>query len=209
MLRHKAIVLMLTAALTVPAWASSGSSGPSKPEDSGKPDDRNQKASNNSGPSKPEDNGKPDDRKQGSSQGTSSNSGPSKPEDSGKPDDRKPNNVPAANSSAGPDNAARHSLMTTSAGQSVRASGFWETRVRGDRERFKVEIDANMPDGATFLVLVNSLAAGSIVLKLHEGELELDTNDNKVLPEGVRPVGAIRSVQVLAPDGTVILEGRP
>ncbi len=203
MLRHKAIVLTMIAALAVPAWAGSGSSGPSKPEDSGKPDDRNQGASNNSGPSKPEDNGKPDDRNRGSN-----NSGPSKPEDNGKPDDRNRDINPAPNSPTGQDNVSRHSLTATPAGQSVGASGFFETRVRGERERFKVEIDADPPDGATFLVLVNDHAVGTIVLKMQEGELELDTNDDKVLPAGVHPVNAIRSVKVLAPNGMVALEGR-
>jgi len=155
----------------------SGSQGP------GKSDDKNDDKKDDQ---KPDDNRGPD---------------PDKPEDNNRPDDRAPAAADAA--------VERRIVMLTATptGAAIDASGKAETRVRGARQRFKVEVEARLPDGVVFVVEVDGRPAGSITLMAGEGELEVKNFDGMVLPAGLDPVSTIRRVRVLSALGVLVLEG--
>lgn len=98
-------------------------------------------------------------------------------------------------------------LTTTSAGFAIDASGTAEVRARGTEQRFRVSIDAAVPDGATFLVFANGSPAGSITIVLGIGELDLNNKNGNVLPTGVNPVCSIGAVEVKNGSGALVLQG--
>lgn len=98
-------------------------------------------------------------------------------------------------------------LNITAAGAAIDASGTAEVRARGERQRFKVSMDARVPDGTTFAVFANSSLAGTITIVLGDGELDLSNADGKTLPAGVNPVCGIHSIQVQDGNGTSVLDG--
>ncbi len=98
-------------------------------------------------------------------------------------------------------------LSPSTAGASIDASGTAEVRARGTQQRFKVSIDAAVPDGTTFNVFANSQLAGTITIAAGAGELDLNNNNGNTLPSGVDPVCSISSVEVRSGNGTVILSG--
>ncbi|MBI3780028.1 MAG: hypothetical protein HY278_03070 [candidate division NC10 bacterium] len=98
------------------------------------------------------------------------------------------------------------SLAATSAGAAIDSSGTAEVRAQGAKQRFKVSMDARVADGTTFAVFANGQLAGVITIELGDGELELNNNNGKTLPDGVNPVCAISTVEVT--DGSnLILHG--
>lgn len=98
-------------------------------------------------------------------------------------------------------------LNATALGVSLDASGTAEARAQGTRERFKISIDARVPDGTTYNVFVNGNLAGTITIQLGAGELQLQNDNGAVLPAGVSPVCAITSVSVTDGAGQAILTG--
>ena len=116
---------------------------------------------------------------------------------------------------------SRIELAASPIAQANDISGKAEVRAEGARQRFKVSVDARVPDGTTFAVFTNGALAGSITIALGDGELELSSitiplangelelnNANEqTLPAGVSPVCSIQSVEVKAGDGTVLLSG--
>ncbi len=98
-------------------------------------------------------------------------------------------------------------LQPAALGITLDASGTIEARAAGTKERFKVSIDARVPDGTTYVVLVNGMIAGTITVSLGAGELQLETNDNKAMPSAVASVCTIGSVAVIEPQGTPLLTG--
>jgi len=101
----------------------------------------------------------------------------------------------------------KSALSITAAGAAIDSSGTNEVRAQRARQRFKVSMDARVPDGTTFAVLANGSLAGTITIELGAGELELNNADGKTLPAGVNPVCAIRSIQVLDGTGNPVLQG--
>ncbi len=99
-------------------------------------------------------------------------------------------------------------LNEEAAGLAIDASGTAEVRARGDRQRFKVSMDARVDNGTTFAVFANGQLAGTITIDLGAGQLELSNADGKTLPAGVDPVCGIGSVTVQDKNGTVILSGK-
>lgn len=97
-------------------------------------------------------------------------------------------------------------LSITPAGAAIDASGTAEVRGEGAKQRFRVAIDARVADGTTFEVFANGQLAGTITIALGVGELDLNNNNDAVLPIGVDPVCSIATVDVLSA-GTAILEG--
>ena len=82
--------------------------------------------------------------------------------------------------------------------------GEMELRVRGVEERFKVEVEANVPDGTAWSVFVNGLPAplGTLTLKLQRAELQLETG--ATLPAGLASLSQITTVSVTAADGVTV-----
>ena len=106
-------------------------------------------------------------------------------------------------------------LRPTAAGQSIGVSGDARVRKDGAREDFKVEIDANVADGAVFRVFVTNAQfpdernrAGRIVIAAGGGQLELSNENGRVLPRGVSPVLQIQTVIVKDAAGQTVLRGR-
>ena len=177
------ILLVLTLVLTLPVWADGGKSG----SGGGQSDDKG--------------GGHGSDDQSGSAGSSSDGSGRNGSDDNS----GKCTCQPGCAQDDGARRRARHFFEATSAGMGIDASGYWETRVRGNRQKFKVEIDANVPDGTTYLVLANNMPAGTITIEAGEAELELDTGDGDVLPAGVDPVTGIHTVDVTDSNGEVIL----
>jgi hypothetical protein len=98
-------------------------------------------------------------------------------------------------------------IALTSTGIAPDASGGAKVRARRVKQSFSVEAEANVPDGATYMVFANGQPAGMITMVLGEGELELNNNNGKVLPAGVDPVCSITSVVVVDSTGATVLEG--
>jgi len=99
-------------------------------------------------------------------------------------------------------------LSPSAAGVQIDASGTAEVRARGTADqRFKVSIDARVPDGTTIAVFANGQLAGTITIALGAGELDLNNHNGKVLPAGTDPACSVTSVEVKDGGGTVILSG--
>lgn len=112
----------------------------------------------------------------------------------------------AVSASALADCQKKQELTVMAAGAAIDASGTAEVRAQRTRQRFKVSIDARVPDGTTFLVFANGSPAGSITIELGAGQLELTNDNGKTLPAGVSPVCGIGSVAVVDGAGATILQ---
>ncbi len=139
----------------------------------------------------------------GSSSGGRNDGGKDRQDD--RQQDRREDRTAPGDSTAGEDRN-RTSLTATAAGQTINAKAVVDIRVRGERQRFKVELKARVNDGATFLVMANGQAAGTLVMTFGEGEIEISNEDGCTLPAAVNPVNAVRQVSILA-GGMVIAEG--
>ncbi len=112
------------------------------------------------------------------------------------------NNTPAAAI-----NRLRIPLMTAAAGAAIDARGSVDIRVAGNRQRIRVEVEANVPDGTVFNVLANGLNIGVITTRFDEGEFELEIDDGKPAVGGLLP-SAITMVSVNRMNGASILQAQ-
>jgi len=225
------VVLLLAIALpAVPLYGDSGSddqsSGHSGKSGSGGSDDDDNSGSGSSGRNgaddpadQPDDNGgqrdgdQAEDNPAGHRSGDDhSNSGPSHGGSSGPGNghDDDGRNVCADDRQGQPGDETtltriRRAFQATPAGQAIFAKGYVELRFIGPREKFKVEVEAMVAEGTTFLVLANGLAVGTVRIQFGQGELELSNEDGRVLPAALRPLSAVSRVEVVDDSGTVIL----
>lgn len=98
-------------------------------------------------------------------------------------------------------------LQPTGAGMANDISGKAEVRARGQRQRFKLSMDARVPDGTTFVVLVNGSAVGTATVDFGNAELELDSGDGAVLPTSLGDVCTVGMVSVTDGGGQPVLQG--
>lgn len=98
-------------------------------------------------------------------------------------------------------------LIASSAGIAIDASGTAEVRQQGFQQRFKVSMDARVPNGATFVVSANGQAVGVITIQLGDGELDLNNNNGKTLPLPLSNVCAAGVVSVAGAGGVTALSG--
>jgi hypothetical protein len=102
-------------------------------------------------------------------------------------------------------------LSPSAAGTAIGARGRARVRARFRPGRvqqdFRVEMDAVVPDGTTFLVFANGQPAGTITIAFRVGTLVVATDGGNTLPAGLDPVCAIRPVIVTDGAGTTILSG--
>ena len=99
-------------------------------------------------------------------------------------------------------------LTTTSAGRAINADG--NARIRTDargRQSFRVEIDANVHNGTTFDVYADGVLAGTLKVRAHRGQLEVDNEHGRSIPSGLDPVCSIKQVAVRNSAGTDVLDG--
>ncbi|MBL8177295.1 MAG: hypothetical protein JNK48_21650 [Bryobacterales bacterium] len=101
----------------------------------------------------------------------------------------------------------RTALRSTAAGAGLDVSGQAEVREQGGRQKFKVSMDARVANGATFIVLANGAAAGTITIVAGDGELELKNYDGQTLPSAVNPVCTVGPVVVTDANGVAVLSG--
>lgn len=80
-----------------------------------------------------------------------------------------------------------------------------ELRIRSGNSRYKVQVEANVADGTVYNVSANGIQIGSITMKLHRGELELE--HNAVLPAGLSSLADITTVTVSNTGGTALFNG--
>jgi hypothetical protein len=97
-------------------------------------------------------------------------------------------------------------LTGTNAGAAIGAEGNSEIRQEQGRERFKVQITANVADGTAFNAFANGQFAGTLHTVLGFAELQFDSEDGS-LPPALRPVCNISTVEVKDQNGTLILSG--
>ena len=116
----------------------------------------------------------------------------------------------ATHAAADCDKTAR--FVVSPAGKAIAADG--KVRVRAQtrtptfvKQNFVAEMSAAVPNGTTFMVFVNGLPAGTITINFGVGRLALDNEGANVLPAGVNPVCAIKTVIVTDGAGNTILSG--
>lgn len=95
-------------------------------------------------------------------------------------------------------------MIVTSQGMAVGASGHVSRRIQGQRQRLHVEVEANVSDGAVFRVFADGIPVGSLTFRLHEAEFQLES-ENAMLPTGLDSIAAIKTVQVVDAGGAVLL----
>lgn len=99
-------------------------------------------------------------------------------------------------------------LAVTAAGAALDISGKVEVRARGNRQRFKLSMDARVAEGTTFAVYANGNLAGTITINAFgDGEIELANDAGKVLPAAITPVCSIQTVEVRDGNGVAVLSG--
>ena len=101
----------------------------------------------------------------------------------------------------------RAGLRPSASGSALGASGKTDVRARGAQQKFKVEMEAAVADGSTFVVWANGLSVGTLTMRLGEAQLELNNNNGNVLPAGTDPVCSITAVAVTDGKGNPLLEG--
>ncbi len=99
------------------------------------------------------------------------------------------------------------SFQPTALGAATDTSGTAQVRARGERQRFKVSLDSRVADGTTYVVSVNGMIAGAILIELGTGELEFSNENGKILPAAVNPVCSAGMVMVADSSGSVLLSG--
>jgi hypothetical protein len=104
-------------------------------------------------------------------------------------------------------------LQATDDGAAIGASGNAEARQQispiyygGNRERFKVQVEADVADGTVFNAFGDGHFAGSLTTALGVAELELDT-EAFTLPDELRPVCDLNLVEVTDENGNLVLFG--
>ena len=111
--------------------------------------------------------------------------------------------------------AARINLTASPAGVSIGARGKarvrFRTRAPGRvQQDFRVEMDAVVPNGTTFMVFAvfaNGQPVGTITINFFVGSLVVTNDGGMILPAGADPVCAIRPVVIVDGAGTTILSG--
>lgn len=99
-------------------------------------------------------------------------------------------------------------LNPTAAGAAHDLSGKVEVRARGNRQRFKLSLDARVAEGTTYAVYANGNLAGTITINAFgDGEIELANDAGKVLPAAIAPVCSIQAVEVRDGNGITVLVG--
>src|SRR5262245_40276019 len=101
----------------------------------------------------------------------------------------------------------RVDLNTVGAGFAINASGDARVRQVGDRQKFTVEMDANIVKRTTFEVYANGQPAGTLTIVRGGGTFEISNSNGNELPAGVEPVCSITTVEVKDTSGNVVLSG--
>lgn len=79
-------------------------------------------------------------------------------------------------------------------------------RVRGQRQKFTVEVEARVADGTTFLIHANGEPLSAVRIFMGEDEVEFKNWDGQTLPVAIEPVTSVSRVEVFDADGVLILE---
>ena len=95
--------------------------------------------------------------------------------------------------------------LTPNAAAPFGAKAVAELRVRSVDERFKLQVEANVPHGTVWKALANGFPIGNLTFKLHHAELQLETG--ATLPVELPSLSAITTAAVTAADGTVLFNG--
>lgn len=98
-------------------------------------------------------------------------------------------------------------LTPTAVGALEDASGKVDLRAQGTDQRFKLSMDAAVPNGSIFVVSADNLVVGAVRIRFNEGELDINTKDGGRLPQGLGPVCGVSSVSVSDAKGNVVLTG--
>lgn len=101
----------------------------------------------------------------------------------------------------------RLTLAATVVGGVEGAEGNVDIRVKGNEQRIKIEVEANVADGTIFQVMANGIPIGIITIHLQEGELEFETQNGQTLPGKLLP-GAITSIVVTDAKGSIVLQAQ-
>jgi hypothetical protein len=110
------------------------------------------------------------------------------------------------NKAANAPSRLRVPLMATSAGTAIIAAGDVVIREQKKKERIRVQVEANVPDGTQFSVSANGTPIGTITINFNEGQLQIGTGAGETLPGGLSP-DSVTTVTV-SENGTAILEAQ-
>ena len=100
----------------------------------------------------------------------------------------------------------RTELIATDDGAAIDASGHAEARQQESRERFKVEMEADVANGTVFYAFADGQFAGTLTISSRAAELELDS-EKGTLPDELRPVCNLSLVEIIDANGVLILFG--
>src|SRR5215510_10643640 len=102
-------------------------------------------------------------------------------------------------------------LTASAAGVAIGARGKARVRARFRPDRvqqdFRVEMDANVDNGTTFLVFANGQPAGTITIVFRVGTLVVTTDGGQAIQAGLDPVCNIGPVIITDGGGTTVLSG--
>jgi hypothetical protein len=101
----------------------------------------------------------------------------------------------------------RVSLAATDAGVAIGATGHADLRAQGIKQRLRVEMEANVPDGTMFTLTANGMPIGAITISLGEGEFEFESENGETLAGGLFPA-AITSLALSDSSNTVVLQAQ-
>ena len=112
--------------------------------------------------------------------------------------------APAGTPAAAQDRS-RVEMAATAAGATLSAHGDAEVRTQGS-QRFRVQVEANAPDGTELKVFANGIEVGTV--KVRFGQAELQIEDGAPLPAGIESMAAIKTVKVTTVKGDSLLEAK-
>ena len=83
-----------------------------------------------------------------------------------------------------------------STGRVAEVAGEIDLRSNDSLQRFKITTDAKVPDGTTYVLYVNGMAAGTVTFLLNTGEAEFNNNNGGVMPNGAESVCSVSTVEL-------------
>ena len=98
-------------------------------------------------------------------------------------------------------------LSPTANGAALGANGRAEISADGEWQRFMVQVNANIADGAVLTLMVNGRPVAPIEIADSAGEFEIAASEGLSLPNGVQDVGGIKTLAVATQEGVFVLTG--
>ncbi len=98
-------------------------------------------------------------------------------------------------------------MALRSTGRVAEVSSEIDLRSNDSVQRLKITTDAKVPDGTTYVLYINGLAAGTVTFLLNTGEAEFNNNNGGVMPNGSESVCSVSTVELRDADNLPVVLG--